>query len=224
MITPSYAVPAWIHGLDLGQRRDFTAFASVELFWTYKGRDAVTFEHAFEPTLNLCALSRYPLGTSYAAYPEIVANRLRRINAPYGVRVFLVVDAGGPGAPVVDELRRAHLNAVIQPILITGGASPGHAANGYKTVPRRELISNLVLLLDHEILRWPEHLPEREALEHELLNLSAGTTHPDAAGAHDDLVMAVALAAWHAKCFAPRILPHTKDGAARRWSPQGPLF
>ena len=224
MITPSYAVPAWIHGLDLGQRRDFTAFASVELFWTYKGHDAITFEHIFHPTLNIGALSRYPRGTSYTRYPEIVANRLRRINAPNGVKVFLVVDAGGPGAPVVDELRRAHIGAIIQPLLITGGTSPGHAANGYNTVPRRELISNLVLLLEHEILRWPEHLPEREALEHELLNLSAGTTHPDDASAHDDLVMALAIAVWHATSYAPRILPHTKDGAARRWSPQGPLF
>jgi len=224
MTTPNYVNPAWIHGLDLGQRQDYTALASLELFWTYTGHDALTFEPVWNPTLNICGLRRYPLGTSYAEYPKLVASRLRQVAAANGVSVFLVVDAGGPGAPVVDELRRAHLDAEIRPMLITGGTSPGYAANGYKTVPRRDLISNVVLLLDHCILRWPDQLPQRTALEQELLNLSAGTTHPDDAGAHDDLVMAVAIAAWQAKCHSPEILPRSKDGGARRWSPQGPLF
>jgi len=224
MIAPSYATPAWIHGLDLGQRQDYTAFASLELLWHYKGHNAITFEHVFEATLNLCGLSRYPLGTSYAEYPKLIENRLRHVNAPNGLSVSLVIDAGGPGAPVVDELRRAHIGATIHPILITGGNSSGHAANGYKTVPRRDLISNLVLLLDHNILRWPETLPLREPLEKELLNLNGGTTHPAEAGAHDDLVMAVAIAAWHATNNAPRILPETEENGARRWTPQRRLF
>lgn len=205
--------PAWIHGLDIGQRRDYTALASLELFWTLRN-----------PTLNIGGLRRYPLGTSYADYPKLVASRLRQVNAASGAGVFLVVDAGGPGAPVVDVLRRAHLDAEIIPMLITGGATPGDAADGYKTVPRRELISNLVLLLDRRILRWPDQLPERAALERELLNLSAGTTHPDDHGAHDDLVMAVAIAAWQAKCHSPEILPRAKYCGARRWSPQAAAF
>lgn len=224
MIVPRYAIPAWFHGLDLGQRQDYTALASLELLWTYTGHCPVTFEHNWTPTLNLCGLRRYPLGTSYADYPKIVASRLRQVDMVNGARAHLIVDAGGPGGPVIDELRRAHLTAEIHPMLITGGNSPGYAANGYKTVPRRDLISNIVLLLDHQVLRWSDKLPLRLVLEQELLNLNGGTTQPASSEEHDDLVMAVAIAAWHAKCVSPEIMPRPNDDGSRRWSPQGPLF
>lgn len=230
MQSPPYAKPAWFLGLDLGQRRDHSALATLEIFWTYSGRDAVTFEHVWAPAVNLCGLRRFPLGLSYTEYPKIVHQRIQRVHRARGVAPFapadvtLVVDAGGPGGPVVDELRRAHLDATIAPILITGGASPGHAANGFKTVPRRELISNLVLFLDHQVLRWPDTLPEREPLEEELLNLSVRTTHPDDGGAHDDLVMATAIALWQAKCHSPQILPKSSEDTGRRWTPHGRLF
>jgi len=42
MITPSHAYPSWYLGFDLGQRQDYTALATTELFWTHTGRDAVT--------------------------------------------------------------------------------------------------------------------------------------------------------------------------------------
>jgi hypothetical protein len=230
MIPPSFAKPAWLLGLDLGQRHDYTALATIELLWTCTGRRAVSFEHVWQPTLNLCGLRRFPLGTSYAEYPKIVARRIQQVNAAAGrlpfapAGIFLVIDAAGPGAPIVDELRRAHLDATIHPMLITGGAAPGYASNGYETVPRRRLISNLILLLHHKVLRWAGQLPLRHLLEKELLGLSGGTTHPAEAGGHDDLVMAVAIACWQAKCHSPRILPKTKDGAAGYWTPQGPLF
>jgi len=232
MITPSHAYPSWYLGFDLGQRQDCTALATTELFWTHTGRDAVTFENIFEPTLHLCSLRRFPLGTSYSDYPQIVGKHIARICGNHRMRttmnntpIHLVVDAGGPGAPVVDELRRAHIPAQLTPMLISGGTAESYTTNGFKTVPRRELISNLVLLMEHNILRWAETLPRRAALDYELLQLCAGTTHPETTSAHDDLVMAVAIAAWQAKTVSPQILQWSKGGEIRpRWSPQGPLF
>ena len=144
MIMPSYVYPAWFLGLDLGQRQDHTALATLELFWTHTGRDPVTFENIFEPTLHLCGLRRFALGTSYSDYPGQIAEHVARICQRHNLPVMgnnspihLVIDAGGPGAPVVDELRRAAIPARITPMLISGGAAPGLAANGFKTVPRR---------------------------------------------------------------------------------------
>ena len=223
MTTPPYACPQWHLGLDLGQSRDLSALATLELSWRFTGQDRVTFERTFAPTLHLCHLRRYPPGTDYTEYPGLVSAHIAQIR-PGATPVHLVVDAGGPGAPVVDDIRRAQVPAFLTPMLITGGHAPGRAANGYRTVPRRELIANMVLLVEHGVLRWAETLPQRAALDHELLQLNAGTTHPNKAGAHDDLVMAIAIAAWHAKTISPSILQGLPGNIRRHWSPQGPLF
>jgi hypothetical protein len=223
MTTPPYAYPHWFLGLDLAQSHDASALATLELSWCFTGQDRVTYENTFEPTLHLCGLCRFPQGTDYTKYPAITAAHIARLR-PGATPVHLVIDAGGPGAPVVDDIRRANISANITPMYITGGDAPGHTPNGYRTVPRRELISNMVLLIEHNVLRWAESLPFRAALEHELLHLNARTTHPDQAAAHDDLVMAIAIAAWHAKIVSPRILQGPPGDSRRRWTPQGPLF
>ncbi len=221
MIRPNYAQPAWLLGLDLGQRRDYSAFAVLELAWTHTGRNAVTYEEVFQPSLNLCGLRRFPLGTSYASYPPMVAWRIQQIRrrTDPGAPIRLAVDAGGPGIPVIEELRRSRLDASLHPVFITGGNSPGHASGGARTIPRRDLIGNLILLLDHNLLRWPAGLPERQAWERELLDLSASTTHPEPAGGHDDLVMAVSLAAWQAVEHAPRLLAPQPKPDNSLWTP-----
>jgi hypothetical protein len=221
MIRPTYAQSAWYLGLDLGQRIDYTALAVIELIWTHIGRDGVTFEEVFQPSLNLCGLRRFPLGTAYASYPPIVARRINQIRgkaSPYA-DVTLAVDAGGPGLPVIEELRRARLGVSLQPMFITSGNAPGRAKGGIRTVPRRELLANLVLLLDHKVLRWPARLPERAAWERELLDLSAGTTHPERTTGHDDLVMAVAIAVWHAAERTPKLLTRERRANDALWSP-----
>lgn len=223
MTTPPYAFPFVHLGLDLGQAQDASALATLELSWSFAGHDPVTFEHSFTPILHLSDLRRYPQGTDYTSYPALVSAHIAQIR-PGATPVYLIVDAGGPGAPVIDDFRRAHIPAFLTPMLITGGNAPGHAANGYRTVPRRELIANMVLLIEHGVLRWAETLPCRSALDYELLQLDAGTTHPGNAGGHDDLVMAIALAAWHAKTISPRMLQGQPGDIRRRWSPQGPLF
>lgn len=220
MNTPTYAMPAWDLGLDLGQRHDHSALVTLETMWTHIGRHAVSFEQVFRPTLNVCGIRRYPLGTPFARYPGIVARRLAEVRRSAGgyANIHLIVDAGGPGMPVVEDLRRAHLGVNIRPVFITSGNAPGRA-NGVLTVPRRDLIANVILLLDKEVLRWPERLNGRRQLEHELLELSAGNTHPDHASAHDDLVMALALAAWQATQRNARLLDDPDQRPPQRWSP-----
>jgi hypothetical protein len=81
-------------GLDLGQRRDFTALAVLE-----KGeRDGAP--------LRLRYLERMTLGT---AYPD-VAERVRQVAWSRELRgkCNLVLDATGCGRPVVDLLHLLH--------------------------------------------------------------------------------------------------------------------
>ena len=152
----------WHLGLDLGQRRDFSALATLSCEWTIEGRDPVSWQWNRIPRLILRDIERFPLGTSYVFYTDALEERLKQIDAlvpPYTKRdVTLAVDAGGPGAPVVDELRRAYLGIDIKPIIVTGGLEPGATAGGYSTVPRRVLLTNLILLLDHAKIVTPEDL------------------------------------------------------------------
>src|SRR5688572_7710715 len=105
MIPPS---TSWHLGFDLGQRRDFSALTTLTCEWTVEGCDPVSWDWIRVPKLILRDVERFPLGTSYVLYTQMLNERLNHIGglvpAYTSQPVTLVVDAGGPGAPVVDEL------------------------------------------------------------------------------------------------------------------------
>jgi len=208
---------SWHLGLDLAQKRDRSALATVSCEWSIKGQCPVTFDWIRVPKLIIRDIDCFPIGLSYLIYPQAVAERLTHIQALTPAytepSVSLAIDASGPGAPVVDEFRRARLRINLRPFIITGGHQPGSG-----TVPRRTLITNLLLLLDHGSLVAPAHLPYWSELRDEMLQLSASDTHPLLSTAHDDIVMALALAVWQASRSHPDLLP-TASGTPRRWNP-----
>jgi hypothetical protein len=172
----------WSFGLDLGQRRDHSALACLAIQ---------------EDRLALLGLESFPLGVEYLTYPDHVGFRLCHVaSITPDYRAAITIDAGGPGAAVVELFQRARLDVVLRPLVITGGAVPGP-----RTVPRRALIANLLHLMRSGRLTIPAGLPAKDAFAEELLDLCASTTHPSRSAAHDDLVMAVALAAWPQKVF-----------------------
>ena len=206
--------PAWFLGLDLGQRLDFSALATTQLTWTENGRCPVSWEIRRVPTLSLLALDRFPLGTDYEEIPAMLAARADMIDAspraysPTNPAKHTVIDGGGPGAPVVDRVRRTlghRLN--VKPIMITSGKLESHLGKGYNGVPRRTLISNTLLMLANGSLKVPASLDLREELEKEFAALSAGGAHHPTGAHHDDLVMAVSLAVWGSLLSAPELLP-----------------
>lgn len=111
------------------------------------------------------------------------------------------------GAPVVDLLRQAGAYPV--PVTITGGDTTSKDEDGFR-VPKRDLVTTVQVLLQTERLKCAK-LPDWPALEAELLNfqvkISTVTAHDSYGawreGAHDDLVLAVALACWWALRFEP---------------------
>jgi hypothetical protein len=152
------------------------------------------------PSFAVRHLVRFPPGTGY---PELVASLARTFAGPPLAGSTLVVDRTGVGRPVVDLLRQADIGAVILPVTITAGQQATPAPGGGRNVPKRELVSSLLVLFQSRRVRIARALPEAPLLAKELegfkvrLTAAANETFgADTAGQHDDLVIALALACW----------------------------
>jgi hypothetical protein len=177
-------------GLDLGQKRDHAAVAVVE-----KGAD--------ESHFGVRHLERMPLGTPYPDVVERVREMVR--DEKLVGRCSLAVDGTGVGAPVVDLLRSAELGCDLSAVTITAGDHESQSGEVW-SVPKRDLIGGVQVLLEKGELRIARELREAGALMRELLDVRmtmAGSGRvrlgADGFGEHDDLVIALALACWRAK-------------------------
>jgi hypothetical protein len=174
--------------LDLGQRHDPTAIAVVE-----KMTNHVRVRH----------LERVPLGTPYPGVVERVRGITR--HGELAGNCALAVDGTGVGAPVVDMLRAARLGCDIAAVTITGGDRQ-HQKGSVWSVPKRDLLAVVQLMLERGELRIARGLRELGPLMRELSDVrsTAGVggrvrLGADGCGEHDDLVIALALACWRAK-------------------------
>jgi hypothetical protein len=191
-------------GLDLGQAQEFTALAVLE------GTDTPPRSYAVRH------LHRWPVGT---AYPAIIAKMAKVVGKlPQGTA--LALDITMVGRPVVDLVCRAGLTCAYYPITLTSGHSVATGPIG-PLVPKKELVSTLQVLLQARRLQVARTLPHAALLVAEMSNfkakarLSADNPLEDwREGAHDDLVLAVALAAWLGE---NRIEPYT--GPVVYWPP-----
>jgi hypothetical protein len=182
-------------GLDLGQTADFTALAVLERPALPRGSDKTVY--------GLRHLQRFPLGTAYTRIVPAVAKLVTA--SPLAGHVSLVVDQTGVGRAVVDMLKIAAQCHVV-PVTITGGQSVTEAEDGSKHVPKKDLVTDLQLLLQSRWLRIARSLPEADTLVRELENFRVKITlaaHETFGawreGQHDDLVLAAALAGWWAE-------------------------
>jgi len=102
----------------------------------------------------------------------------------------------------------------VSAVTVGGGHQAAFDRGGW-LVPRVEPVSTLQLLLQSRRYQVAPALPEAETLAEELVRFRPKVTAPTANlldawrnGPHDDLVLAVAVAAWRAeRCLGP-------DGAA----------
>ena len=123
----------------------------------------------------------------------------------------VVMDATGVGAPVVDMLRRAQLGCGIEPVILTGGEWASQA-DGFWFVPKQDLVAGLRVMLEKRELGLTVKLAASRLLVKEMAEMESwqggrgglkfGARRE---GAHDDLVMASALACWRARRRAPGI-------------------
>jgi len=191
----------FILGVDLGQARDPTAICILERFEELTGK-AEKGRWTSQVRYEMPYLERPPLGTSY---PEIIERlKVLRRKLPAYKRVKVLVDRTGCGRPVVDLMRKEKLE-IIPVTIVFSGTVGGGPFLGYK-VAKRELISNLAILLQSDRLKIARSLPEASAMIEELQNFKikftrAGNDTYEAwrESDHDDLVLAAAMAAWFAE-------------------------
>jgi hypothetical protein len=164
-------------GLDLGQRRDFSALAVVE---------------KEQRELSVVHLERMELGTPYPRVVTRVCEVMR--NPKMGGACKLVVDATGVGAPVVDLLRAAGMTARLTAVTITSGERATGQGERWR-VPRGDLLAGLEVALEAGELKICRRMKDAERLVRELERMES----EGGGGEHDDLVFAVALAVWRAR-------------------------
>lgn len=200
----------FLMGLDLGQSSDYTALSVLEKIDIDSDRGMV---HGY----HLRHLERPKLGTPYPAIVERAKKLLSR--DPLKGASSLIVDATGVGAPVVDMMRQADIGAPIIAVTITGGDTVGNASYNTYRVPKRDLVSNLQVLFQSGRLKVAQGLPEASLLVKELLTFQVKITldaHDTYGawreGAHDDLVLSVALAVWYGERQPPMPFQWIKDG------------
>jgi hypothetical protein len=187
--------PDYLIGLDLGQARDYSALAVVERVWKSDADCAGRLVSHYA----IRHLRRWPLQTSYTAVAADLAGLVRTPPLSWPV---LVVDQTGVGQAVVDFLAKAQLSASLEPVVITSGHGTSWRDGRAWHVPKKELVSCLQMLLQSRRLQVAA-LPERMLLMQELLafrvKITAAANETFEAWRerdHDDLVLAVALAAW----------------------------
>jgi hypothetical protein len=204
----------WIVGADLGQSSDPTALCAIEHI---KGvlDSGSDFERHISMTaslqtpaeiFNVRHLERLPLGTTYPAVINHIRNLLARPplcgDADHRP-AELVIDSSGVGRAVFDMFVAANMKPI--GITITGGMDSKWAGPNRYHVSKDDLMTRLSAML-HEVgkLRFASALTESHALKDELkefqrhVGAAGRTTYAAREGKHDDLVLAVAIAAWWA--------------------------
>lgn len=201
---PARAVDRWIVGVDLGQSTDPTAICALHhrvlplQRWTPNDK-AKTWKQERDEHFDVRHLERLPLGMPYPSQVQYVATLLGR---PPLVGAKLVIDETGVGRPVGDLLDQAGLRP--NRVTITAGLeSTQHGGNSFH-VPKGLLISGVDARLHTGELRIAAAIRDAPALQEELKDFQrkvsdAGrATYNARTGAHDDLVLAVAIALWFA--------------------------
>lgn len=183
-------------GVDLGQMQDFSALTVVQ-----RVRRDDTQEHHVARTLE-----RLPLGTSYPNVADRVNDVMKALQerseeereaGGSGFRSDLMIDNTGVGIAFSDLLRERRLR--FTPVTIVGGDRAVAREDGVLSVGKGYLISRLQVILQTGRLHLPE-TPEASLLIGELrdyqvdFTASGALTFNARSGAHDDLLLSLALA------------------------------
>lgn len=193
--------PDLLIGLDLGQAQDYTGLVVVDRMQ----HDQAPWSYAVR------AIERFPLGTPYPAQVGRVHSIVKAL-ADQGPTptITLIADYTGCGRPVADMLRDAGLDDLgcrLTLLTITGGDAVTKGAHNEFRVPKRDLASAVLVLLQSGRLKIAGALPLASVLTKELqgFRVKISLSGHDSYGAgedwrsapHDDLVLALAMACWY---------------------------
>ncbi len=191
---PMPDIITYVAGLSLGQANEFTALAVLEC-----QRPAHKPPALPDATYALRHLERFPPGTPYS---EIGLATARAVSA---TKATLVLDQTAVGKAVTDQIRKAGSKHPIG-LTVTAGHAVQSDERGGWLVPKKDLVGVLQVLLQGRRLKVADSLEHAKTLVTELqqFRLKAVPMSEDAAiewreRPDDDLVLAVAVAAWQAE-------------------------
>jgi hypothetical protein len=194
----------WIVGVDLGQSTDPTAICALhhtvvpQDSWVPNDKSRQWKQERVE-RFDVLHLERLPLGMPYPAQVAHVARVLAR--PPLG-RAKLVIDETGVGRAVGDIFNTAGMYPTR--ITITAGLEATRHGGDTWHVPKAVLISNMEARQHTGELRVAPNATDASALAEEMKDFQRHVTAAGRAtwsartGAHDDLVLAVAIALFEA--------------------------
>ena len=187
-------------GVDLGTMSDFTA--------------AVILDVHREADTGFSLRVVYSRRLRGLPWPGIVDELAAMSSWPALYGASWGVDATGVGRPVVDLLRQRIPD--LTAVTITGGLDTVQAGPRELHTPKADLISNLQVLVQTGRLTVDLDVKDAKAIRSELLSFMGDMTATGrltsgaAGGAHDDLVLALAIGAW--------VVTREQTNGAAAWS------
>ncbi len=198
-------------GLDLGRPGEPTALAVLG-----RPRLKTSDRPGTRPPYDLRHLERFPPGTGY---PEVVEAVVRLLQTQPLPNAWLLTDYTGVGRAVLELFPDAFQNQVtchFSAVVLTAGGTWSTGPAGGFAIPKTDLVGSLQVLLQTRRLRIASALSEAAILVRELETYrpKVPLVRDDLASwrdtPHDDLVLAVALAAWGGE-HALRLEAHRRN-------------
>jgi hypothetical protein len=155
-------------------------------------------------------LHQFPIGSPYSEIASIVGKVVHEGSLGH---IPLVVDITAVGSGVLPVLRNAVRPAWLEPVFLTAGGTAGkdEVSKAYR-IPKRDLITTMLILLQGGRIKIPATLPNAALLVQELKNFRTNlpiSTNPDTLDwrerPHDDLVLATAIACWWGEQHRPYV-------------------
>jgi hypothetical protein len=209
----------FLFGLDLGQVVDYTAVTIFERLQTVTTTQVCTARdphlstgsdwqarRTFEPAVYHLRHIERMRGEDYPAVVARVQGLVRR--SEVGGRYALIVDHTGVGRPIFDMFTKAGLDAY--GVSITGGAAVSKTSKNTFAVSKQVLVATTQVITQAKEPRrivYAEGLTGLMELKRELSDFrvhvtkNANETYEAREGAHDDLVLSVALALWFGETY-----------------------
>lgn len=197
----------YVVGVDLGQKFDYTAITVLRQHLGEDGRktyDGIYLDRWRGRNYEDTAPALQKLTSLLQAATQREYQEAGLVNQP-DLPIRTAVDYTGVGLGVVDVLRNRGIRCT--GITITSGNQVNRSNKNYR-VPKKDLVTQVELLLESRRLTIAGELPLADVLVAELDNFKSKTnldTGHDSYGAgaewregnHDDLVLATAIAGWY---------------------------
>jgi hypothetical protein len=190
-------------GLDLGKKSDNTAMVWLEPLFPTDPE-----EHGGKPVYEVSLVERVTLETPYPKIARWLRKQYNQLlKSPDFDYIYIVVDEGGVGTAVTDQVIELIPDADIYRVSLTGGLRPRWVDARTVNLPKEQMVSTLISLFEGRRLWVSEEMEHayielRNELEDYQMKISQeghDTYGAMKIGSHDDIASALGLAAWIAE-------------------------